>query len=61
MESKKRHEEKQAKAAELRERFRQEKAERIKDLTKKVWVTELSGFPCWEIYLLIDSFAVFST
>ena len=36
MESKKRHEERQAKAAELRERFRQEKAEKVKDLTKKV-------------------------
>ena len=36
MESKKRHEERQAKAAELRERFRQEKAEKVKELTKKV-------------------------
>jgi len=36
MESKRRHEERQAKAAELREKFRQEKAERVKDLTKKV-------------------------
>lgn len=35
-ESKRIHEQKQAKAAELRDKFRHEKTERIKDLTKKV-------------------------
>ena len=35
-ESRKRHEEKQAKAQELREKLLQEKAERLKDLSKKV-------------------------
>lgn len=42
MESKKRHEEKQAKAAELRERFRQQQAERIKDLTNKVILQQIN-------------------
>ncbi|KAK3096644.1 hypothetical protein FSP39_001987 [Pinctada imbricata] len=45
-ESKKRHEQKQAKARELREKLLQEKAERLKDLSKKVeevrsWKEEL--------------------
>ena len=54
MESKKRHEERQAKAAELRERFRQEKAEKVKELTKKV-----SNF--WDADGLLRFFPIFCT
>jgi len=42
VESKRQHEEKQAKAQELREKLLQERGERMRVLTKKVWCQVVS-------------------